>query len=361
MDIPCLSRFAKVDCKDTSVSDGSNLTADLIAIGKTSIKINISPDHFDVNSTNFNFSGGTYTYLSQDLNMSASTKIDITAKNAEGNTTVNYDKSCYSNNVIITASHSVIPDPLSSISYLESTNNVSGSVSKGSDISGLNFTKTIFDKGIAKLVLDYNFDRDSLKPLNPFDFNISKITVVDSVGLFGSGIPLGVEKFVYGRVSVSDITSTENIVSNPVYYEVFSTIGSGFVNGMEQTVLHWYKNKLHTGSDYGTVFKGAFLAGGNDVNVIPEGFNSGIQNINVSNGIEKTVHLDTSTWLWNSPKSNYDYSGTCINHLCFDIKELKQGSSTSSGYLGVNSGSSETSFDMAPANNITAKGTKVFR
>ncbi|MGD9655483.1 MAG: LamG-like jellyroll fold domain-containing protein, partial [Sulfuricurvum sp.] len=124
---PCGSMYASVDCDDPDVSSYYTQASDL-PIGDTSGQITIIPDRFDVNATLSNFDGKEFTYLSDDLNMSAQLDLVITAKNAEGNTTKNYTSECYSKNTTLTLPHSEVPDPLTKILYSEALSAVNTSV-----------------------------------------------------------------------------------------------------------------------------------------------------------------------------------------------------------------------------------------
>lgn len=359
---PCAARYAHVDCDDANVSDGINFSADLLPIGLTSTQITIKPHHFDVNATLTNFAHGNFTYLSTDLNMSSTLNVAVTAKNGEGNTTKNYDKGCYATSTTLTLAHSAVPNPLTKILYAESLSGIDGNITKSSDIV-LNFGNTIFTQGAAPLRLALNFDRSV--PLNPFDFNITSVSIKETNdanvnNIAGINTMLGTANFVYGRVRAYDVTNNVGYAPNPVEFEVYSTTSFGYVSGMPQNVLHWYRNTNHANTGQGNVIRGGFNAGVSDSAVVPSGLlQNGIQNVDVTSLVNQTVHLDISPWLWYSPNpvKIYNYGTDCTQHPCF-----RYNYTTSGGVTGVNTGTFQGSdFEMAPAKNITNKGVKLFR
>lgn len=355
--LPCASRYAKVDCDDTDVSGFYSALNDL-PIGLTQMQIPVRLDHFDVNATLANFSTGTFTYLTNnDLNISAQLSLTLNAKNGEGGTTKNYDKGCYAKSTTITLPHSAVPNPLTKIYYAESVTAVQSNVLKSADIT-LSPGSSVFTQGVASLALSFNFDRDRASPLNPFNFSFTNATVTDHDAT-GAAIPLGTANFVYGRVHAYDIATNVSPVNVPVEFEVYSSVSGGFVNGKPQNVLYWYRNTDHTTAAEGNVIRGGFTAGTTDPAINTAAApNNGIQILGVTSVIDQTVHLDISPWLWYSPKYDYSYGGSCAQHPCFQYDYTDN----ASGVKGVTTGTFQGSdFQMAPAQNITNKGVKLFR
>lgn len=353
----CGAKYANIDCDDADVAGYYSSASDL-PIGLTPAQITIKLHHFDVTGTLSNFTGGNFTYLSDDLNMSAQLDLNITAKNAEGNTTANYSSACYAKNTDLTLVHSSIPDPLTKILYTETLSALNTNVLKA-DPWVLSLNSTLFGSGSVAPNIDLNFDRSPMKPLNPFDFNITSATATDADSVTGAGIPLGDTTFVFGRARAYDVTTNQTSAPNPIEIEVYSTASSGFVSGMPQNVLKWYRNLDHNASSQGEVIQGGFNAGISDgaidTSAIPS---NGLQIITVTSNIDRTVHLDISPWLWYSPKYSYDYNGDCTRHPCFHYDYTD----ATVGVQGVNSGTFQGSdFQMAPAKNITNKGVKLFR
>ncbi|MDD2838578.1 MAG: right-handed parallel beta-helix repeat-containing protein [Sulfuricurvum sp.] len=351
---PCGSMYASIDCDDPDITNYYTQSSDL-PIGSTSGQITVIPDHFDVNATLSNFNGKEFTYLSNDLDMSAQLALVITAKNGEGNTTKNYTTECYSKDTTLTLPHSEVPDPLTKILYSEALSTVNTNVLKESSWI-LTFNSDLFNNGFVDPTIDLNFDRDDSLPLNPFDFTVTSATATDP-DTTGTGTPMGTAKFVYGRARAYDVTTNEASAPNPIEFEVYSTVPTGYVSGMPQNVLHWYRNLNHDTANQGNVIQGGFAAGHNDIDVSLAPSN-GLQIVIVTSVHDQTVHLDISPWLWYSSKYDYNYASNCLQHPCFNYDYMD----TLGAVHGVNSGTFEGSdFNMAPAQNITNKGVKVFR
>ncbi len=355
------SSWTTIDQPNDCIVNSNTITANSEGLFGCNIDTNLSliitPHHFDVNATLNNFTGGTFTYLSTDLNMSAQLDLNITAKTSDGNTTKNYTSGCYSKDTTVTLPHSAVPSPLSEIFYRDTINLTNMTITATNPITST-YNASKFNQGSVTPQITLNFDRSPTKPLNPFDFNITSATATD-VDITGTTTPMGIAKFVYGRVRAYDIATNISPVDVPVEFEVYSTTSGGYVSGMPQNVLRWYRNLNHDAANEGNVTQGAFSAGGSDtaINTSAEPA-EGIQIVTVTSTQDKTVHLDISPWLWYSSKYDYLYSGACTQHPCFNYDYTD----VSLGVKGVNSGTFQGSdFQMTPAKNITNKGVKIFR
>ena len=355
---PCASRYTKIDCDDANVSDGTNWTANLLPIGTTQIQITVKPHHFDLNATLSNSTNSNFTYLSTDLNMSASLNLNVTAKNGDGNVTKNYSKGCYAKNTTLTLPHSTVPNPLTKILYHENISGIDSNISKSSNIQ-LDFNKTVFTQGTAPLTLLLNFDRNSSSLLNPFDFNLTSASISDSDGVIGNSSPSGTATFAYGRTRAYDIKTDQSLTPNPIEFEVYSSTSTGYVTGMPQSVLHWYRNLNHDASAQGSILLGGFSAGTTSPSVnVSSAPQDGLQLISIASSSNQTVHLAVPSWLWYSPNQNYNYSADCTKHPCFDYQFFTTSVNTS----GIQSGTFQGSdFTLSPAKTIIKKGVKVFR
>jgi len=352
---PCSSKYARIDCDDSDVAGYYTAATDL-PIGLTQAQITVKPEHFEVTGTLTNFAGGGFTYLSNDLIMSSPLVLNITAKNGEGATTANYNGLCYSKDTTVTLPHSAVPNPLTKILYSENLSAQSGNTLKANDVS-LTFDAALFAGGTIAPVISLNFDRSYSKPLNPFDFNITSATATDTDAVTGTGTPMGNATFAYGRARAYDVTTNQASAPNPIEFEVYSSTSAGYVGGMPQNILHWYRNLNHSSMGAGNVVQGGFAAGGNDIDVSLAPSN-GLQIVTVTSIHDQTVHLDISPWLWYSSNYSYNYTTDCTQHPCFHYDYTD----ATGGVNGVSSGSFDGSdFNMAPAQNITNKGVKVFR
>ena len=323
----------------------------------SNLSLKIVPHHFDVNATLSDFAGGSYTYLSRDLAMSADLDIKVTAKTSGGSTTRNYTQGCHAKNATLTLSHTTIPAPLTQILY--DFNGAEENITKNSDIV-LDLAESVFAEGVAPLQLRLNFDRDPARLTAPFDFSLETAEVADADAITNTdGITelSGNATYVYGRVRVYDIATDAPSAPNPVEFEVYSPSPGGFVSGMPQNTLGWYRNLSHDTAAEGNVIRGGFSAGADEIDVSASPAN-GVQVVTVTSSADQTVHLDIAPWLWYSLTHAYDYGADCASHPCFRYDYT----GTAPGVTGVSSGTFQGSdFEMKPAKNITNKGVKVFR
>jgi hypothetical protein len=356
------------DCIPNSNATAENVQGLVGCNIDNNLTLTIVPNHFDVNATLFNANGGTFTYLSTDLNMSARIDLNISAKNSEGVTAENYSTGCYAYPSTLTLPHSVIPIPLTTINSLESTTSTITSTPVANAIS-IPFNASIFKDGKSNLSVKLNFDRSFSKPVSPFDFNVTNTSITDSTGITGAFVPTKKATFVYGRARSYDIKADQSPVPNPVELEVYSTTATGYVNGMPQNVLHWYRNLNHDETAQGRVLNGGFSAGTMDANIDTSSIPlDGLQNVYITSSVSKTVHLNINSWLWNSSTNNYNYNGDCTKHLCFDYQFSTPPTnpigqiSPANNINGVNSGVFQgADFTITPAKSIVKRGVKVFR
>lgn len=357
---PCESTFARIDCDDLNVSDGSAFTADVIRIGQAQGQIRVIPHHFDLNATLSNFGSGTFTYLSDDTNMSAVLELRATAKNAEDNTTRNYSQDCYAKSTTLTLEHSAVPSPLTQILYRELLSVQDGNLTKTDDIS-LDFNASVFTHGEAPFDLRLNFDRDPSKPLNPFDFNLTSASLIDSEGVIGTTAPAGNATFVFGRIRPYDITTNQLSVPVPVEIEIYGKNSSHvFTDAKPATSVNWYRNTDHDGNLSGSVFSGDAYDPVIEIDTgdSPE---NGIHLIKIdysaADSVKKTIHLDIPEWLWYSPVGKtYNTPGTnCTEHPCFSYEYTPLASDVPDDQFRG------SDFEMTPAKDVSKKGAKIFR
>jgi len=131
--------FAYIDKDDTS--DSQRL------ISSDNKNIIFIPDHFNINAILTN-GGNNYTYLSSDLNMSATLDINITSKTKNSTTTANYNSACYAQKTDYIISHTNLNiTPLNAITrilYKETNTSTDGNNSINADITLANISKNIF-------------------------------------------------------------------------------------------------------------------------------------------------------------------------------------------------------------------------
>ena len=196
---------AKGDCIALSSSytpDGSGKVGCLI---NKSGSVTVIPDHFEVGS-NLTNSGSGFTYLSSDLNTSATLNITVTAQSLSDAVTKNYNSGCYAKTTSFDISYdniSVTPSQsLSKLKFFETNSSTNGEVDINSPLVLQNIPKGIFStdtNGSASITLQINFDRNASKAVNPFTLSISDINVTDADTVEGSGTLDDNATFLFAR------------------------------------------------------------------------------------------------------------------------------------------------------------------
>ena len=365
--------WANVDNDDTPQTCDENGTYICL---NTIKRIVIFPDHFDIVSLLLS-ANNNFTYLSQDLNMSAILDINIIAQNKQNGITENYNSKCYAQNIDINISHNpIIDDNLSKMLYIDqNTSDENSSLntiykSKDIDINYLKENFTTDNNGSTHLKVFINFDRNYSKPVNPFDLNITDINITDSNDTFGQNAPDDNVTFYYGRVVTHDIETTDQNSSSYLYINVYCNACANDINNFFQDSLNWYRNDFDTAvtkkADIAILPKDGFVLSSLDKNNITisnitDSNKSKISfNINNSKDSYDTAifHIKIPKWLWYNEYKSYNGSSSsdCSSHPCINYKLLinKESSIKSGKFNGS---------DIGHDQNRTVKrvGVKVFR
>lgn len=359
------------DCDPTILDD-------TISNGKAGCDINTSLDltinPYQLTTTKESFTPSTTTpwlYLDSSRTQHVEIKTDIIAYDKIGNITKNFSDGCFGTTVPLgfyfTNSGTLPSNITASLTSTTGSNNtiadINNTYNTVFNTSYFSVPTSSFKDGTSLLSLKFNFIRSSSSPMNPFNLKLTSINTNDTNGIINNNATNldNNATFVYGRVHAYDVATNVSPAPNPVEFEVYSSTSNGFVSGMPQNILHWYRNLNHDMATYGNVIQGGFTAGGNDsainTSAIPV---NGVQMLTVTSNQDQTVHLDISPWLWYSSNNNYNYSlgSLCTQHPCFNYDYTD----ASLGVKGVNSGTFNGSdFQMTPAKNITNKGVKLFR
>ncbi len=327
-----------------------------------------------------NDTANRFTYISNDLNMSAWARnltVVVTAVGEKNSTMKNF-----SNPADRLFSDPVDISPLLNLPAKHSAARYTAapSAQSGADIG--------FDSGEAFVNyadVSFNYDRSFDTPLDPFfvsgsEANIS-VAVTDSryPAVTGSLFSVfdGNATFYYGRLRADDVITTQPSVKKSVEIEVYDSGGSPLVSGFRQNSLRWFRNKKHTGPSSGKIVDanvtlGLSLNSGSDTTVSTDysTFGSGfvVMEINNTSGLRKsrTVHMGIDSWLWYAPSGfgkpySYAPSSDCASHPCFLYSYEVRGVAA-----GVESGDFNGSdFDTEPIDaNATIRrkeGVKLFR
>lgn len=219
-----------------------------------------SPDHFAFTGSSFNNDSNGFTYLSTDLNISADLNLSIIAQTLGNTTTQNYNSACYSKITNYTLSYTPLSlspsNALSAIHYLETNTSATGNIPINNTWSITSIPNTIFstdNNGTGKLNIKVNFDRNSTKTVNPFNFITRDINVTDVDGVQGNNDLNQSTTFYYGRAHAPDYRFPNRDGNATIYYEVYckdcnATFRNtmGIVGNESVNAINWYQNALHT-------------------------------------------------------------------------------------------------------------------
>jgi len=326
-------------CEDGTIND-TTVSGTYICGTNTAIFI---PDHFtlvDVNLTNKR-KGDNFTYISNDLNMSAHVELTIKAMNAKNQVVTNFKENnttYYENPIELNLS---VPTEVTftdgedmNISHQE--HNITRALLGfgGSDSNG---THTIaWNENNESQKILFNYDRANNKPINPFEINGSNINItVNSLYISSSGVSATITgsssaeqnaTFVYGRARSTkyfydDITT--NSANTPIKVEVYCDKWPASANCPSVDVLNgatndakWYISTSHN-TDNGDGHIYPFIDASYSASVSPSEANitNGIANdVTISNSsgalpyivnvtLDDTSPTQTSSWLVYNPDS----------------------------------------------------------
>ena len=312
------SEFAKTDASDTPWINRK-------IISDTKI-LHVKPFKFLITASLHNYNNENFTYISNDLNMSAQLNVNIQAVGYNNTHIYNYTKNCYARNTIL----KLIYDnhqPIRKL-FIQTQSYPSRNIDTILGFINQPLSKNIFvNNSTANLNIKINFEKNYKKPTGEFNFTLNKIEAEDNE-INGSLISVpGFAHFVYGYFRAYDISSYPKILGNSYQldfnYKIF----------YYKNNKGWVLNKKHNFSVYGSVN-------------ISKSFGKNIfiqQNI-VNNGILKMkfttthnipfrskVHLSIPSWLWYHPLAK-DYQDpsilnhNCLTHPCFDVSFLNDSS-----------------------------------
>ncbi len=278
------------------------------------------PDHFGFTApTLVNDNNRAFTYISNDLNMSARVGVSISALNSLNNVTQNFDSGSWENPISVTLSISTTATP----SLLENniTNQSIGFINGNAtlDTTGLDSNRNLF----------FNFSRDTSTALNPFrvnsaDVSINISSVYATTTITAAAVnPLNNATFVYGRTnSPLSRFGENNNQSAFIYYEIYCNLATG----CNKTLLpstnptytddpRWFVNTTHTlvSGTAGNINQKGYGVGGGYVtqNTAPDGSatNFVILSYNGTRGnpYKTTMENTPSNWL---VYNRYDSSDT---------------------------------------------------
>ncbi len=251
------SEFALVDASDTS--------DDLRLITPASVMLHVLPHHFGISATYSNFNQGTFTYLSNDLNMSSVLDINITAQTKQNTPTKNYNKLCYAQTTNANIAYLINNTPSSRNLIYEEKN---GSEINATTISLIDLNSSYFttdNNGTAELIIKINSERNVSNSINPFVLSITDVNITDANNTKG-GITLDKNStFIYGRTHGTRQRFKGQDGNATLYYEAYCNATDSFGVVCDKTLLpngtsslfsddpRWFKNTLHSPTNDGNI------------------------------------------------------------------------------------------------------------
>lgn len=268
-------KWSLVDADDTPAicDDDSPFGAYTIPNGQYvcgDVNSTFIPDHFRVHASVLHDNNdSTFTYMSNDLNMSAYLDVIITAENEQNTTTHNFKSGSWENPVDVNFTLATTSTPTVLRDAIDDTVN----------LGFVNGFMTIgYDANSSKNLL-FNFQRDVNNSLNPFvvngtDINITATSVYPAGYVASSSVAsiTGVAAssdsatFIYGRSHAPKqryevVTDEQNNNAN-IYYEAFCYGTDTLARSCDKTLLpglnrtddiRWYINPDHNTSSDGIV------------------------------------------------------------------------------------------------------------
>ncbi|MBU0632016.1 cadherin-like domain-containing protein [bacterium] len=252
------SEFALTDANDTADSQRYITSYDQ--------NWTYTPDHFSLTSS-FSNKGNGFTYISNDLNMSADLNITIVAKSETDSITENYNSACYAKTTDYAFSYTpliIYPNStLPQIKYKETYSDINGTVLINTtwNINGL--PNTVFstdNNGTGKLNFKINFGRSNVQVVDPFLFNFKDINVTDTDTIDGNITLNQNVTFLYGRTHAPRYRFPSNMGNAIIYYEVYcdsdgntTLLPNGTATTESVDELNWYNNTNHNINSDGNI------------------------------------------------------------------------------------------------------------
>lgn len=257
----------KGDCIVDSNSTTPNADGKVGCDIRSTKKLTFIPAKFKNNLTLSNSANG-YTYISSDNNVSANINVTTTAWLDNNTTATNYTKNCFAKEVTTNLKLENSKDltwktTQERIKFYDDSN--TSTLQSQSGASGeFKTAESVFTDGIANITYKFNFDRDALRPDNPFqisanDFNITSTEdadVHDSI----TSISNSNATFIYGRANAAKQRyKSESGVTN-IYFEAFcfgtecdKALLPDANNSKNGSDLRWFKNTKHQNPSDGKI------------------------------------------------------------------------------------------------------------
>jgi hypothetical protein len=354
------TNWAAIDVDDTALSDRT-----IHGDGN----VTFIPWDFNISTASIRNNNGvtpSFTYFSNDLNMSARIPMTVFAQNKQGGVTQNYANNMYERNITIrpyvsstaATARGLVPLTLGAA-------NADGNFTTGN-------TSIAYNNA---LVGRFNFSRDPKVAVSPFDVNTSNgigndvnISIIDTDSVYGDKNQTldGNATFVYGRIIPRDVRVFGAVpFTANAWYEVYNTPNiAGIALGSSKNEAMWYVNSLHNDIGDGdanvtrmqTNGAGALttptLINGTALNGIESYLTPTPMPFAVNNGYK--AHILTMPWLWYGVNAlpyidpaTGNLESACLTHPCFNINIVPPIGAT---------GSAKTETENSKSNKTSTSG-----
>jgi hypothetical protein len=312
--------FQDINWSKVDIDNGDTL-ADCSATGAYicgDINVTFIPDHFALSGAQLlNYNGATYTYLSNDLNVSAGMDLTITAENDNNDTTLNFTSASWENPVNITYTLPNVTDTSLTENISDANNSLPLNFISG--VKTINSTDTN-----ASINLIFNYNRNINNAVNPISIDGANINInASSIYISGTGTldtingataAAQTATFIYGRTHAPRQRFKGNSGNALIYYEAYCS-GTINANPCDKTLLpggvdsnstddpRWFINPVHIVSS-GTVGSITQKSGAGDISTTtPTGTSTATVVLTYTNAATKgypfkaTMENNASTWL----------------------------------------------------------------
>jgi hypothetical protein len=312
------------------------------------------PDHFALsNVTLNNNNASTYTYLSNDLNVSARLATTITAQNSLGGTTQNFSTGSWENPVDVNLTLPTV------LGMTPIKHEISGSLNLGFNSGTLTIP---WNETNETKQLMFNFARNTQDAKNPFavagtdvslgtksHYTSSSSNTADITGVSAADQNA---TFVYGRTHAPRYRFSGNSGDAKIYYETYcgsdgnkTMLPSGSIGSSDS--VGWYLNPQHNTSKDGNITSvtATSVTAGSVSSISNGAVTTHLTYTGTTLPYKTTIHVTPSSWLI------YDKynSGAITND--FEV-EFYGGSSNWTGVIGTPTGTQTTTDSkVAPVTN----------
>lgn len=307
----------------------------------------------------FNNNSNTFTYLSNDLNMSAHVNVTITAKNDLNGTTQNFDQYFWENPV------NVFLNPPAITGMTSHKDDANETLYLGF-ITGA-FTIPWNETNTSKKLM-FNYLRDANKTINPYEVNGSSLTVntastytsssAVTKTVVGSSVADQNATFVYGRTNAPRQRFTGKTGTAFIYYEVFcsgTSCNKSFLpdglNSQSTNDPRWFKNTLHSVVNSGNVGTIIQKGGtGTSSDIVDATAATGTNPDNTTLSYDESKDYPYKTTMQNTPSSwlvynQYKPANNTLNEFEVEFE------STNSSWAGVHETNTTTNVNASTKTN----------